>query len=116
MDTKVAIIAGGFGLLGGVVGSLIAPWVQWGIEQRRFRLNRRLEYIKDWRRFIGSKEFNQSTFRETKTFRTIRPYLSAKTLSLIESGESHLSVTGGDSVAGLLLDEVTRIEREWGLI
>jgi hypothetical protein len=118
MDAKVtvAIIAGAFGLLGGVVGSLIAPWVQWGIEKRRFKLNRRLEYIRAWRHFIGSNEFDQATFRETKTFKTMCPYLPENLVEAIEDQSIHVSITGGDPIKGRLLDEVTRIEREWGLV
>ncbi len=118
MDSKVtvAIIAGVFGLLGGVVGSLIAPWVQWGIEKRRFRLNRHLEYIKDWRRFIASNEFNQATFRDTKTYVTIRPHLSKDLVDAIEDQSIHVSLTGGDPIKNQLLNEVTRIEKKWGLV
>jgi hypothetical protein len=118
MDIKVtvAIIAGVFGLLGGVVGSLIAPWVQWGIEKRRFRLNRHLEYIKDWRRFIASNEFNHAKFRDTKTYVTIRPHLSKDSVDAIEGKSVHVSLTGSDPIRSRLLNEVTKIEKKWGLV
>lgn len=34
------------GLLGGVVGSLIPPWVNWGIELRREKMKYRRELIR----------------------------------------------------------------------
>jgi hypothetical protein len=115
MELKVAIIAGVVGLLTGVVGSLVAPWVQWGIEKRRFRLNRRLEYIKQWRRFV-SDDFDQSSFKETRTFKTLRPYLSQDLVTKIEDQDIYASMTGGDPIRSQLLDEITSLEREWKLI
>jgi hypothetical protein len=115
MELKVAIIAGVVGLLTGVVGSLVAPWVQWGIEKRRFRLNRRLEYIKQWRRFV-SDDFDQSSFEETRTFKTLRPYLSQDLVAKIEDQDIYASMTGGDPIRSQLLDEITSLEREWKLI
>jgi hypothetical protein len=115
MELKVAIIAGVVGLLTGVVGSLVAPWVQWGIEKRRFRLNRRLGYIKQWRRFV-SDDFDQSSFKETRTFKTLRPYLSQDLVTKIEDQDIYASMTGGDPIRSQLLDEITSLEREWKLI
>src|SRR5215212_3297925 len=37
------------GLVAGVVGSLVAPWVHWTIERRRVRLHRRQQLIEDLR-------------------------------------------------------------------
>jgi hypothetical protein len=115
VELKVAIIAGVVGLLTGVVGSLVAPWVQWGIEKRRFRLNRRLEYIKQWRRFV-SDDFDQSSFKETRTFKTMQPYLSQDLIAKIEDQAIYASMTGGDPIRSQLLDEITSLEREWKLI
>src|ERR1043166_9523274 len=86
MDPKVevAIIAAVVGLLSGVVGSLVAPWVQWGIEKKRFKMNRRLKYVRAWRNFVGSNDFTQANFKDTKTFKTLRPYLSNQLIAKIE--------------------------------
>lgn len=118
MDAKVtiAVIAGVFGLIGGVVGSLVAPWVQWGIEKKRFKLHRRLKYIRAWRQFIGSNEFNQAAFRETTTYKTLRPHLSRELIEMIEDDRVYTSFTGGDPIRSGLLDQITRIERDWGLV
>jgi hypothetical protein len=48
-STVNAIIAGIVGLVAGAVGSLIAPWVQWGVEKRRKRCERRTALIQRWR-------------------------------------------------------------------
>ena len=44
-STTNAIIAGLVGLITGAIGSLIAPWVQWGVEKRRKKLERRTALI-----------------------------------------------------------------------
>ena len=51
MDISIinAIIAGVVGLVTGAIGSLIAPWIQWGIEKKRQKQNRRIELISEWR-------------------------------------------------------------------
>jgi len=33
--------------------SLIAPWVQWGIEKKRIKQKRRIELLREWRRIIS---------------------------------------------------------------
>jgi len=47
-DTEIkyaaAWVAGFAGLLGAIIGSLIAPLVQWQIDKKKFKHNRRLEY------------------------------------------------------------------------
>ena len=48
-EIVVALIGGGAGLATGVVGSLFAPWANWGVEKRRQRQANRVERIKEWR-------------------------------------------------------------------
>lgn len=49
LEIVVALIGGGAGLATGAIGSLVAPWANWGIEQRRLRRAIRLERISEWR-------------------------------------------------------------------
>lgn len=48
-EIAVALISGGVGLTTGIVGSLFAPWANWGIEKRRLQRASRVERIKEWR-------------------------------------------------------------------
>jgi hypothetical protein len=41
----VAVIGGLSGLITGAIGSLVAPWVNWGIEKRRKKMDRHRELI-----------------------------------------------------------------------
>jgi hypothetical protein len=45
-DTILTAVIGGIaGLITGTIGSLIAPWVHWGIEKRRSQAERRRALI-----------------------------------------------------------------------
>ncbi|GLE56617.1 hypothetical protein NJBCHELONAE_19260 [Mycobacteroides chelonae] len=51
-EIVVALIGGAAGLVSGTIGSLIAPWSQWGVERHRLRRQRRAELLAEWRRGV----------------------------------------------------------------
>ena len=53
-EIVVAAISGGTGLAAGVVGSLFAPWANWGVEKRRLRRASRVERVQEWRAGVAS--------------------------------------------------------------
>jgi len=116
----IAIISGVFGLIGGTVASLVAPWVQWGIEKRRNKMTYRRQLVESWREYIDKNfNFNQNDFAGTATFSTLRPHLSKKLIKDIEDEAIQLTSIGSsthDSIKLDLLQEITRIEKRWGLI
>ena len=100
MDANV--IAAVFGAVGGVVtgtiSSLIAPWVQWGIEKRRKRFERRRSLINSWRDMVArvrkrceeevendraKKPDPGDVLLEQPEYASLRPHLSQKTLRLL---------------------------------
>lgn len=110
------------GLLSGALGSLLAPWIHWGIEKRREDRKKKQDLINLWRRYIA-RSFKWDIFRDTVTFSQMKPYLSdniIKELDPTEEGESptvHMrSVIGEDTLKKRLLDEITAIEKQWELI
>ncbi len=52
-DTLTALIAAVVGLLSGAVGSLLAPWANWGVEKRRKRFDARHEIISRGRQAVA---------------------------------------------------------------
>jgi hypothetical protein len=113
------VIPSGCGLLAGVIGSLFAPWVQWGIEKRRKRLERRQCLINDCREHLDASEFNGRLFRETAVYAAIRPELPAPLVKDFEGDVFVVQVGGrgaGDANRRRLLDEVSRLERKWKLV
>jgi hypothetical protein len=59
------------GLMGRVVGSLVAPWVQWAIEKRRSRINHRRELVKTWREDVERFTWDKGDFRLTVTYSVV---------------------------------------------
>ena len=115
----IYIIAAICGLAGGIVGSLIAPWVQWGVERRRQRQAKRRELIRSGRSLL-STDIDKKTFRETEVYSQLRPHLYQAVIDAIEKDGSKENAQenedGPEDFKSPLLDDIARIEREWILI
>lgn len=131
MELLLSASAGAIaGLISGVIGSLIAPWVQWAIEKRRNLFEYRRELIKTWRDELENFDYEEGNIRTTATYSAIRPHLKQEIGERLESprevhvevesrdGVSDITISGKSpsSVKNMLLDEVARIERDWGLV
>lgn len=107
------------GLIAGAIGSLIAPWVNWGIEKRKLRLAHRRDFIAAVRHALEARPDNRE-FRESAHYSQLRPYLSARTREGIESDTIMIQNGGrGEGVNNLrthVLDELHALERQWGLL
>jgi hypothetical protein len=102
------------GLIAGVIGSLIAPWVHWGIEKRRQKMNYRRQLIKEWRQEI---DFDVSSFENKALYSSLRPHLSKETIDAVEGNTITIRMgRKGDVIKALLLDDIARIEKEWDLV
>jgi hypothetical protein len=112
----VAAIAG---VAGGVIGSLIAPWVHWGVEKRKQRQAKRRELIRSCRSML-STEIDKKTFRETEVYSQFKPHLYKVVIDEIESDESPETLDENanriEDFKQKLLEDIARIEREWILI
>ena len=109
MNDKIltAIIAGVAGLFTGIIGSLIAPWVHWGIEKRRNLTAYRREKIMNWKKFI-EHNYNDTTFQNSALYSELRPHLSKRTIQSIEGNMITLRQgRGGQVIKGLILDDIS---------
>ncbi len=107
------------GLGGGVVGSLVAPWVQWAVEKRK-RLNEsRREFLKECREQLDPN-VKRYEFLTGKLYGRLKPFLSEFARKLIEAGGTCVVVTPGgiqiDPYLTVVMDELARLEKEWALI
>jgi len=112
------IISGIVGLITGTIASLIAPWVQWGIEKSRSRIEYRRTQIKRWRDVIESFDFDSGiSFGDTSIYAEIRPYLETGFVNAFEGRTFFASGgRGSNHVKHKLLDSVSKQERKWDLI
>lgn len=131
-DIVVALIDGGAGLATGAIGSLVAPWANWGIEKRRLNRQGRVERIRDWRDGVDlldwtekhhgqRSDYDGSIFTgdiHTKTwYVTMRPEMSKAARDEIEQlAEKPINQRFGE-MSRLIVREIARIERDdWKLV
>jgi hypothetical protein len=148
-DTLIAAIVGAVaGIITGSIGSLFAPWANWGVEKRRKKHEYRKDLIKEWREMLAHTTFaythrveeDNSTWIEIlerdSRFYSLKPHLHPELLerlgtsrqtevgkvladvneteaALVKSGFKPYITTGARRV---LVDEIARLEKEWGLI
>ena len=114
-----AIIAGVVGLFTGAVGSLIAPWVQWGIEKRRKRYEKRVELVKEWRELVLNESFEREDLLKHPSYGALRERLTQKTRQNLENlgkvTHVHNDTSPFDYYQQQLLKEIARIEKSWEL-
>ncbi len=115
-----AVIAGVVGLMTGVIGSLFAPWAQWGIEKRRKRIDRRTTLVDGWRELLTASAFERNIVLNDPSYGVLRALLSEEARTSIERPANHLIVVMGEAINSpdrrTLMYEVARIEHEWGLL
>ena len=121
-STVNALIAGIVGLIAGLVGSLIAPWVQWGVEKKRIKQQRRIEMINQWREILSQENFQRTDFLNHPLYGPLRELIKQDVLKNFERptltfiGKS-LDESPKDSYdRDIIMKEVARIEKEWGVI
>jgi hypothetical protein len=120
-EILVATIAAVTGLISGVIGSLFAPWVHWGVEKRRKRQENRAELVRLWRQVIGERRFSRTDMTRHPSFGVLKPLLSKSAARQLCRPENEVIVVAGKRSVHhadlmLLQTEIARIEREWGLL
>lgn len=122
-DIAIPAVAG---LVTGAIGSLLAPWANWGVEKKRLRQIARAKLIEESRAALLDPP-QSDEFRILPIYSRMRPYLSEEAKNAVE-GEFHLHgevvniVTGGgrhsgvNPYAGQVLDELSALEKKWALI
>ncbi len=106
------------GLIAGAIGSLIAPWVNWGIEKRKLQLAARREFIAAARKALDDSP-SKRDFRESGFYSQLRPLLSASVRESIESDTIVVQLggrgSGADNFVPQVLDEIHALEKKWEL-
>lgn len=119
MTVPEGVVAAAIGLASGIVGSLIAPWVNWGVEKVRIRTQARRDLLEAVRSALMA-DLDRRAFRESPGYARVRPHLSARTRQLVESDDLTIQAGGrGEGVNNYrprVLDELSSLEAKWGLL
>ncbi len=115
----VAII----GLISGSIGSLVAPWAQFGVEKYKLRLENRKKFIDNCREEIQKDEFDIVEFINTPLYSQLRVELAQnlrEELSKVSSDKVVIQLggrgEGANNYKPKLLDELAYIENKWKLL
>jgi hypothetical protein len=117
MLEKIIIALGG--AIIGFVSGLLTPWVKWQIEKRQKRRENREALIKRWREAIeSSPEIDRGKFGNTEAYSSLRFHMQKRVIQDFEAQRTTYVPGGrGQSVRKqMLLDEVARLEKKWGLV
>jgi len=127
------LIAAASGAIAAVIGSLIEPWVQWAVERRRDRQKYRRELIQSWRELISEQVGKTIQLPEiedishTSEYSMMKQHLSDASREWIETPWSkridYVKQVGPSAwrkekmeYRRRLLDEIARLEQDWGLV
>jgi hypothetical protein len=127
-EVQTALIAAVSGLAAGATGSVVAPWVNWGIDKRRSRMQRRRELVDSWRE--GLSEWAQHPpnsgtpdFLLLSWFQTLIPHLSESATVLLRERkvviQPKISFPGVSKESRYIVtvrEEIDRIEEMWKLV
>ena len=119
IDWTPIVVAAVSGLGAGIVGSLVAPWAKWKIEEVRERAKARRQLIESFRSHI-STDISSEQLRETPEYARLRPHLSNRIRKQIESDTIQVQLggrgRGANNFSPKLYDEITALEKKWKLI
>ena len=106
------------------VGLWIGQYVQWNFKKKELKYAEKKALLKSTREAIYRKEFPKKDFINTVIYSQLRPYLSRELKNNLEtyfaSGPpKRLFVEGENyrnSILHLVLDDLSALERKWGLL
>jgi hypothetical protein len=113
-DAILAALIGGIaGLVTGTIGSLIAPWVHWGIEKRRSQIERQRTLIDNARLKLSGGKPSRENIRQSSAYAIIRSHLSPELVNNIEQ----INRSGGEeTIQKNIMKELAELEKKWKLI
>jgi hypothetical protein len=106
----------------GFASGLLVPWVKWRIEKRQEQHKYRGDTIKGWRAAIEAEEYDvtdaRSHFLNSAHYSSLRAHMVPEAIQTIEALRTVYvaGARGGHVRNQVLLDEVSRLEKEWGLV
>jgi hypothetical protein len=124
MEEKIILAL--IGLISGVIGSMFAPWANWGIEKRRKKLEHRKELVAKWREMVAevaaqagqdAEKFN-SIVQNHKDYFSLAPHMKfgipARELGRIHAELAQKLLWNPHVI--YFISEISRLEKEWDLV
>lgn len=113
-DLKTALIGAAAGLLSGGVSSVVAPWVNWRLAEKKALRERREKLIGDARGLLATfspmPRLFPARLQQEPAYLAIRPNLDPVARDTLEAGGSHGQLSMTDLRAA-----VDALESTWGL-
>lgn len=105
-------------LVSGVIGSIVAPWVNWGIEKKRLTREDRKMAIQRWRAYIRTLYVPDAArdFRGSDVYHALLPHISQKSGAVIEAWIAEPTDQSREAVQASLNSDIAALERTWDLI
>lgn len=120
MNINQVILTALIGLITGALGSLFAPWVNWGIEKRRFRFEYRKKVINDIKELATNNSFDRVKIINSSSYKIIRDFLSENTIKELEKPLNTFIIQMGNSAIDHerkgILDDIARLEKKWKIV
>lgn len=116
-ETIIGFISAGIGFISG----LLVPWIKWELEKRQKRHDHRRQLISVWRSTLATAEFyspeGRNRFGNSPEYSSLRLHMLKEVVGRFEAPRTMYAGGGrGDDVRKqMLLDEVSRLEKLWGL-
>ena len=114
------IVTGAVGISGGVMGSIVGPWVSWGIEKKRLLREDRKEKLRSWRTYLEGR-VSEGGYKHATAWAEMRPYLSESTVRKVEQYNdwtnilTNLMTSFADLRQAALVD-LAKLEKKWNLL
>ena len=122
-DVMIYIVPSVIGLLSGLIGTCVGPWVNWGVEKQRLQYESRKEIILQARKMLEEEGVLVEEFSRSAIYSQIRPYLSEKAIKAVERKTNEITVvTGAIRNSGvnpfktIVLDDLVQLEKKWELL
>jgi len=113
----------------GAIAALIAPWAKWGVEKKKNKLLSRKRFLNECRRVIGKRDFELDRFKKSSLYSSLRYSLSIEIRKeIILKKEKYIPgkhrpleeslkiVKQEQQIKNDLFNEISILEREWGLL
>jgi hypothetical protein len=113
ISTLNTIISAAAGLIAGTIASLIAPWVNWGIEKKRMRRQKRQKLLTQLRVYLESSG-SRTDILDQKEYLQLKRHMRQDTISKLEDGEPPHRISREKK--SILLDELHCLEEKWGIV